>query len=626
MSCNECNLTVHLMKDLHSLLSSATDLGTLTSSDEERLTFVLEESEAHLSKYIGHRIRTIHQNAAPGREMASMGCTEAFIIEDYMNKWLHLTTTSDAFGQAGESVHGATVYVRVLPEEVKQVIASREVEDVGKYLRELPVDTAGDIHRWYVLLGSSNDHKQDAWHALSVTEATLTIVKELEPQVESVRLRFDNATCYHGTMFWLLVSIMEEATGIKVTEVGMNEAGEGKDETDSSFNTAKAYVRRLVNVGRIDARTAVEFIAALNTGEGIVGMVARVVEIFRPPTPLEIGTLDQITRFSHFRHEEEGLRCWEQYDIGPGRFFTNVDLRKLFKEDLPGVQISASDDAPNPEAKIKARTAPQQKTELQLTMLETAFQKGLEKGGGRSSRESDQDVLNSINAVSAPQKQLRLEQVSSWFSRRYSKYVLEAKNARVNAEVQLARANQAALLVAARSIVDEMLEQGKEHGLAEVVTTGPTAQAKKAAAESALATKRKAMFDLGKDHFIELQGIPVAQHNIHVKKLKVDPVRGLLMFFKEMNEIPTGKKAECISAVLMHVDKMLPPDVVSAPNVAADVNIQAVDGETSTFASQSDDAANFNEPMEEDDSVEISLSEDDQGALVASFLKQFRVA
>eukprot|EP00854_Cymbomonas_tetramitiformis_P025385 gene25385-30996_t len=549
MSCNECNLTVHLMKDLHSLLSSATDLGTLTSSDEERLTFVLEESEAHLSKYIGHRIRTIHQNAAPGREMASMGCTEAFIIEDYMNKWLHLTTTSDAFGQAGESVHGATVYVRVLPEEVKQVIASREVEDVGKYLRELPVDTAGDIHRWYVLLGSSNDHKQDAWHALSVTEATLTIVKELEPQVESVRLRFDNATCYHGTMFWLLVSIMEEATGIKVTEVGMNEAGEGKDETDSSFNTAKAYVRRLVNVGRIDARTAVEFIAALNTGEGIVGMVARVVEIFRPPTPLEIGTLDQITRFSHFRHEEEGLRCWEQYDIGPGRFFTNVDLRKLFKEDLPGVQISASDDAPNPEAKIKA-----------------------------------------------------------------------------------------ALLVAARSIVDEMLEQGKEHGLAEVVTTGPTelpargntrleaAQAKKAAAESALATKRKAMFDLGKDHFIELQGIPVAQHNIHVKKLKVDPVRGLLMFFKEMNEIPTGKKAECISAVLMHVDKMLPPDVVSAPNVAADVNIQAVDGETSTFASQSDDAANFNEPMEEDDSVEISLSEDDQGALVASFLKQFRVA
>ncbi|KAK3279910.1 hypothetical protein CYMTET_12230 [Cymbomonas tetramitiformis] len=129
---------------------------------------------------------------------------------------------------------------------------------------------------------------------------------------------------------------MEAATGIKVTEVGMNEAGEGKDETDSSFNTAKSYVRRLVNLGKLDAKTAADFIAALcfGTGVQIQGLVARVIDINRPEH-VEVGTLDQITRFSHVRLEEGGLRCWEQHQIGEGRLYTQAELKKLCKQALP---------------------------------------------------------------------------------------------------------------------------------------------------------------------------------------------------------------------------------------------------------------------------------------------------
>ncbi|KAK3285919.1 hypothetical protein CYMTET_6489 [Cymbomonas tetramitiformis] len=634
MSCPECNLSIHLIQELQCLLRSASNLSALKAPDLERLAFTVEECETHLSKYVGHRVRTIHQNSVPGKEMASMGYTEAFLIMDYMNKWLplkHLATTSDAFGQAGESVHGATVYVHALPEHVKQTIASGELEDPQQYLHELKVDAGGDIKRWYILLGSLNDHKQDQWHASSVLEATLGIVKENEPQVETARLRFDNATCYHGTLFWLMVSIMEKATGIKVSEVGMNEPGEGKDETDSSFNTAKAYVKRLVNQGKLDAKTAVDFVAALNSGQGVVGMLSRVVEINRQYMPTDLGTLDQITRFSHFRHEYSGLRCWEQYGIGEGRLFSHTDLKKLVKEALPqstGVIIqdeSRDFVAPKAEAKVKdgiralgvaeakkqerqrkrearvvaveasasarrqriegnrssntcpmpgcrhapflrlssmqqhakkcnpppppdpmslsagadtlliyrpeidtdismptapeaalhfestdlrhsgqeydpygcelygldaalllanvevgdtscggkwtlvvarpqceiirkgyavkSRVTPQQKTEEQVMMLERAFQKGLERGGGRSSRDSDMDVLRSINDVSAPQKQLRLDQITSWFSRRYSKYVLEGKNARVRAEVELAQATRVSTSVMVESIV-----------------------------------------------------------------------------------------------------------------------------------------------------------------------------
>eukprot|EP00854_Cymbomonas_tetramitiformis_P006702 gene6702-8022_t len=115
-------------------------------------------------------------------------------------------------------------------------------------------------------------------------------------------------------------SVAAETDGIEVTEVGMNEPGEGKDETDSTFNTAKGVVCREVALG-VDVTTAAEFIRVLNSKDGVRGMTARVVEIHRPNTPYDVGTLENITRYSHLRHSEEGLRCWEHYGIGPGRLY-----------------------------------------------------------------------------------------------------------------------------------------------------------------------------------------------------------------------------------------------------------------------------------------------------------------
>ncbi|KAK3279719.1 hypothetical protein CYMTET_12410 [Cymbomonas tetramitiformis] len=603
MLCGDCNLAVHFFKDLQLLLASAVNLSVLKPADVDRLTFALEECEAHFSKYVSHRVRTIHQNSAPGLEIALMGYTEAFIIMDYMNKWLpfkHMATTSDAFGQAGESVHGAT----------------------------------------------------DQWHAASVTEATLKIVQELEPQVDLARLRFDNAICYHGTLYWLLLSIMEKASGIKVTEVGMNESGEGKDETDSSFNTAKAYVKRLVHNG-LDANTAVEFIAALNTSEGIVGMIARVIEIVRPVPSIEVGTLDQITRFSHIRHEDDGLRCWEQYDIGPGRLFTCAELKKLVKVQLP-------------ETTELRSYPPQEDTNLCMPLRPIA---------ALSSRDADQDVLKAINAVSAPQKQSRLDQVTSWFSRRYSKYVLEAKNARVNAELERALTSRASNASVVTSVVTDMVQEvlkrpisqsswlqsevaemeidtpevvdqesepttsGAQSGVAEMTDRREgrleAAQRKETAAVEAASAKRKALYDMGREHFNQLQGLLAAGRMGVVKKLKVDSLKGLLMFFQDQSdEIPPGKKPEQLTAVMSHVREMPLGATAVTQTPASNVETQAVAtaaivSPIPVLPSQPEQRANITtsvtQDMDVDAVAEVSLSETEQNDLVLRFLEQFRV-
>eukprot|EP00854_Cymbomonas_tetramitiformis_P022746 gene22746-27462_t len=218
MSCAECNESKYLFEDLQSMLKVVRELEAVPSAESDRYDFILDECEGTFHRYVGHRVRTIHQNAVLGVEIKAMGYNEGYCIVDYMNKWLphkSMATTSDAFG-------------------------------------------------------------------------------------------------------------------IEVTEVGMNEPGEGKDETDSLFNTAKSEVRRQVALG-VDATTAVEFIQVLNSKSNITGMIARVVEIFRPDMPFDLGTLDNITRFSHFRFEEGGMRCWEQYKIGPGRLFSNADLTKICK-------------------------------------------------------------------------------------------------------------------------------------------------------------------------------------------------------------------------------------------------------------------------------------------------------
>ncbi|KAK3256619.1 hypothetical protein CYMTET_34250 [Cymbomonas tetramitiformis] len=439
----------------------------------------------------------------------------------------------------------------------------------------------------------------------------------------------------------------------------MNEAGEGKDETDSSFNTAKSYVRRLVNLGKLDAKTAIDFVGALNSGHGISGMVARIVEIDRTAMPTEIGTLDQITRFSHYRHETAGLRLMThpakpEAKVKEGKRALNAleakreELARKREAKAAAVEASRRDDSlsagprvrrsycpeintditmpARPEAALryestdlrhlgeeydpygckphgldmallladvevgdgacggkwtlvlgrpqcdkvrqgyamKSRVTPQQKTEEQVRMLEQAFLKGLERGGGRSSRESDQDVLNAINAMSPPQKQLRLDQVTSRFSRRYSKYVLDSKNARVRAESELARATQ------------QLQSNDTEMG-----TEVPQVEAQH---EPATAEHLTAVLSF-------------------VEKMVPTPVTDVAP--------TTPKDTEMPGAVLLAetgTQPVVQPLQTHAPPVAANESNMAENA------------------MLVDDEQEISLNEEEEKSLVLSFLQQFAVS
>ncbi|KAK3237358.1 hypothetical protein CYMTET_52563 [Cymbomonas tetramitiformis] len=138
----------------------------------------------------------------------------------------------------------------------------------------------------------------------------------------------------------------------------MNEPDEGKDETDSSFITAKSTVRQKVKYGA-NAETAMDFINVLKSGGGIAGMLAKEVDIIRPMVVMAIvNALENVKRYSHIKLIDEGMWCWEQqYGIGPGRFYSNDALDKPTPKDplldCTGVKVRDRDEICEIEAKLR---------------------------------------------------------------------------------------------------------------------------------------------------------------------------------------------------------------------------------------------------------------------------------
>ncbi|KAK3258002.1 hypothetical protein CYMTET_29515 [Cymbomonas tetramitiformis] len=91
----------------------------------------------------------------------------------------------------------------------------------------------------------------------------------------------------------------------------------------------------------------------------------------------------------------------------------------------------------------KPKTVAQKKTPEQISMLEKFYQDGLLIGPGRICRTADKDVLVVVNSASAFDKQLKLEQITSWFSQRHSKQVTTRQNTVVNNTVDASLAARA---------------------------------------------------------------------------------------------------------------------------------------------------------------------------------------
>lgn len=171
-------------------------------------------------------------------------------------------TLSEGFGKRGEAVFGLVATVmRFTPEAEVQIRAlctsGAARADILAVMRA-PGNVVG-FQKLNVLLGSANNHTQDAYAALAMVELSLANVKEAFPWVHGLIGQSDNAGNFHCNLFAVGVWHVARHQGMLLLRLCHNTPGHGKNVVDHLFGSVKGSVMSKVNAG-VDVESALHFV------------------------------------------------------------------------------------------------------------------------------------------------------------------------------------------------------------------------------------------------------------------------------------------------------------------------------------------------------------------------------
>ena len=91
---------------------------------------------------------------------------------------------------------------------------------------------------------------QDWFAVASVLESVVSEIADMEPAVEELFLRSDNAGCYHNAALLSSATAIVSCKGLVLKNYSFSEANSGKDVCDRKIAPLKAHVERYLNEGK----------------------------------------------------------------------------------------------------------------------------------------------------------------------------------------------------------------------------------------------------------------------------------------------------------------------------------------------------------------------------------------
>ena len=329
MGSDQCNDRYFVFRDLSKFIDSIQKKMTsdMDASVVEKWRARLEKAEKRSLKYIAHLMRDANAALDQDEYLKDLGNDELLIIADYMMKWKGSKFTengSQCFGKQPVSLLGLMIIRRVIQADIDLNRAAQpsacnsssflNKEHLQQYLVSHINVISGDTQQdWYKF-------SCDLCAGLKVYHGQLN-----NAHASNGRLDTDGAANLSGAGAELMISLMEEYTGITIGKHELCEAGHGKTIEDGYFQTAKGHADS-ANRDRMPTLTDADLKAALDYAGGLPGTTNVLLDYDRSKQPELGGASKDLAGRSlylsteHIQKEgKPAFRFRENASIGPGR-------------------------------------------------------------------------------------------------------------------------------------------------------------------------------------------------------------------------------------------------------------------------------------------------------------------
>ena len=296
----QCDRCESLDKGLKEILKIVHEVD-VNDDHRARMEFENRQCSRAIHAWKAHLLRSVNQEEAKQDALTQLDEETCLIVADWAMKFLpqyYREQMSEFYGKRGRSWHVSTVITRL------QAGEKCEVECF--------------VHLF-------NTCNQNSFAVMSVIEHLLHTIKLQYPTVKKAFLKSDNAGCYHNGPLLLSLPCMGKRTGVMPLRYDFSDPQAGKDICDRKTAPMKAHIRRWVNE-KHDVTTAEDMKEALESHGGLRGCRAAVVEVDTSKVVDGDNKIPGISLLNNFAFEENGIRTWRAYNIGPGRLLAYDEL------------------------------------------------------------------------------------------------------------------------------------------------------------------------------------------------------------------------------------------------------------------------------------------------------------
>ena len=152
---------------------------------------------------------------------------------------------------------------------------------------------------------------------LSILESLLITIRSSNPKVKKAYLQSDEAGCYHTSQLIVAARDVEERVGVSLQRYDFSEPQSGKEVCDRILCPLKGAIRRYCNEGH-DFLNASDMHTALKE-RPVQGCTTSVCHVNETKKGIDIKKLQQFSAMHDFSYQQDGLRVWKAFQVGPGK-------------------------------------------------------------------------------------------------------------------------------------------------------------------------------------------------------------------------------------------------------------------------------------------------------------------